>query len=30
MSGQISVGREGGKYVMDEYLDTKYVCYGIA
>jgi len=30
MSGQISVGREGGKYVMDEYLDTKYVSYGLS
>lgn len=23
------LGREGGKYVMDEYLDTKYISYGI-
>jgi succinate-semialdehyde dehydrogenase / glutarate-semialdehyde dehydrogenase len=23
------IGREGGKYVMDEYLETKYVSYGI-
>jgi succinate-semialdehyde dehydrogenase / glutarate-semialdehyde dehydrogenase len=24
------IGREGGKYVMDEYLETKYISYGIA
>jgi succinate-semialdehyde dehydrogenase/glutarate-semialdehyde dehydrogenase len=24
------LGREGGKYVMDEYLDTKYVSYALA
>ena len=24
------IGREGGKYVMDEYLDTKYISYGLA
>jgi len=28
--GLSGIGREGGKYVMDEYLDTKYVSYGLA
>ena len=28
--GLSGLGREGGKYVMDEYLDTKYVSYGLA
>jgi succinate-semialdehyde dehydrogenase / glutarate-semialdehyde dehydrogenase len=28
--GLSGLGREGGKYVMNEYLDTKYVSYGLA
>ena len=28
--GLSGLGREGGKYVMDEYLNTKFVSYGLA